>query len=152
MDLIFLGIAVSNNGDYIHFNSSDNHFAITVREKHSSIEIFLSPECRYSLSISLSSSEIIQTLHEIFIPKLIPSHLIAFYIMLLANIMRSRENCSMIYYIFSVSPVIMVLSSRVMVYILHGANISSDMDTLDEQGMGVPFEFSMYLTKLIETI
>ena len=129
-------MVLANNGESVIFNSSDpEDQRMIVKKGQTVLQFFFSPECSYRVSVSLSIGDIIHNFASSFITTAIPSHCIAIFMMLTGTVLTKEIPESPITTLSSISPFLLVIPSRILIYTLYLLSFNSDMIILDDIGV-----------------
>ena len=129
------GAVVSNTGDYVLLNSTQDTHYIPVNNHQTEFQFFFSPECDYSISISLNIHDIINKINNVLLPTTLPCNIIIIFTLLTAINIDSSSNDSLMSSLSSISPFIILVSSRLVFYILAMSNINSDHYVMETLGL-----------------
>ena len=131
------GEIVSEGNDFLLLNSSGEWDYFLARENHAQLDLYLSPACQYSVSVSLSVRHVIDSLARLSLPNLLPSHLVVFLLLLTSETFSASHHSSPLSVLLSISPLAWVLVSRLTVYTLSLLQLTSDLDSLQPQNFGL---------------
>ena len=125
---------MSANEDYIHLNSSSpDDVCLTASKDVSQFSLYLSPGCEYSVSVGLSFSDIIKSLSGVV--TFLPANVFSIHVILTALTFTSSNNQNPLATLSSLSPLPVIIGSRLLVYMLSLGNISSDGAALTNLGL-----------------
>ena len=124
------GEIVSEGNDFLLLNSSGEWDYFLARENHAQLDLYLSPACQYSVSVSLSLRHVIDSLARLSLPNLLPSHLVVVLLLLTSETFSASHHSSPLSVLLSLSPLAWVLVSRLTVYTLSLLQLTSDLDSL----------------------
>ena len=127
------GEIVSEGNDFLLLNSSGEWDYFLARENHAQLDLYLSPACQYSVSVSLSLRHVIDSLARLSLPNLLPSHLVVVLLLLTSETFSASHHSSPLSVLLSLSPLAWVLVSRLTVYSLSLLQLTSDLDSLQPQ-------------------
>ena len=128
-------MVISEGHDFIQLNSTNQLEHFLAREGHSQIDFYLSPNCQYSIFVRLSVGDVVERLSNLFLPRVVPSHLLVIILLLNSETFSHSHHSSPLTALLSLSPISWILLSRLTVHSLNLLQLSSDADSLQVQGL-----------------
>ena len=107
---------------------------MTASKDVSHFNLYLSPGCVYSVSVSLGITDIISSLSRV-LNTIMPANVFSVHVILTAITLTTSNNQNHLATLSSLSPVPSIIGSRLLVYILSLCHISSDVSAVTNLGL-----------------